>query len=641
MNRLIQNRRPTLLGLFLLFLAAELLFIFGVQNSGLLVLTSIGLFGIGMVLGFRALRMLIRAGIWRLRNRLIVTYIFIGVVPLVLILVSVGVGGYILAGQTAMYLVSSELDRTIGMLGVPANALALNPSALPSVVLEQTAPFIRQRFSHFEVALRRDGKEFHYPAASTMAVAEDATHDYSGLTVKDGVYCAWSHTTKPGLTVDVLAPIDGEMLGELVPHLGRVELSGGRARIARRRDITPEDLRNGDANSVPAPASQFDYEVNWLSAVSIAQWGTAKALDSDLLLVTTRPSALMGAIFGDRFKIAQGLLFVFFGLLILFFLVELVSLVIGVSLTRSVTGAMQNLYEGTRRVAEGDFSTRIQVKGTDQLAAVSGSFNGMTERLERLVIVEKEKERLQSEIEIAREVQNQLFPRSSPSSRTLEITGVCRPARMVSGDYYDFLCLQDANLALAIGDVAGKGISAALLMASIQSIMRSQLSSVTIGAGATYSTSTMVARLNDQLYLSTAPEKYATFLFGVYDEQDRAFTYTNAGHLPPILIRNSQAQTLEVTGTVVGAFPRMQYGEQKVILEPGDLLVSYTDGITEPENEYGEEFGADRLVETVVKHQKLESAALVARVMDAVRAWTTAPELPDDMTIVLARSLDR
>ena len=284
--------------------------------------------------------------------------------------------------------------------------------------------------------------------------------------------------------------------------------------------------------------------------INISEWGTGKRIPSaHFLLITTRPSALLGAIFGEKFTLALGSLYILIGLAILFLLVEMVSLVIGVSLTRTVTGAMQDLYFGTRRVAEGEFSHRIQVKGHDQLAAVAESFNSMTERLERLVIVEKEKERLQSELEIAREVQNQLFPRTSPKMKTLEIHGLCRPASMVSGDYYDFLCLQDSKLAIAIGDVAGKGISAALLMASIQSIMRTQLTGATpmLAAAANgnsrhvYSTSRMVSQLNNQLYLSTAPEKYATFMFGVYDEQDRTFTYTNAGHLPSILIRDGRA----------------------------------------------------------------------------------------------------
>jgi sigma-B regulation protein RsbU (phosphoserine phosphatase) len=324
---------------------------------------------------------------------------------------------------------------------------------------------------------------------------------------------------------------------------------------------------------------------------------------------------------------------------------ELVSLVIGVSLTRTVTGAVHGLYEGTLRIQKGDFSWRIPVKGSDQLAELGHSFNNMTEQIENLVVIAKEKERLQSEVEIASEVQNQLFPRSAPVMRTIELIGVCQAARTVSGDYYDYLCLPDGSLALAIGDVAGKGISAALLMASIQSIMRTQLAagltrSAAVGNGQVSThigTSGIVAQLNRQLYASTAPEKYATFFFGVYEEPSRILTYTNAGHLPPLLLRGGESRLLEVTGTVVGAFPVIRYEEQTVEIRPDDLLIAYTDGVTEPENAYGEEFGIERLTETALRYQHSEPKEIVAKIMEAVAHWSTAAELPDDMTVMIAR----
>jgi sigma-B regulation protein RsbU (phosphoserine phosphatase) len=149
----------------------------------------------------------------------------------------------------------------------------------------------------------------------------------------------------------------------------------------------------------------------------------------------------------------------------------------------------------------------------------------------------------------------------------------------------------------------------------------------------------MVGQLNRQLYANTSPEKYATFFFGLYDENTRSMTYTNAGHLPPLLLRGSDVQLLEVTGTVVGAFPSISYQEKSIELRPDDLLVAYTDGITEPENEYGEEFGADRLADTVRRNQTREPGEIAAKVMEAVRQWSNAPELPDDMTLVVMRGL--
>ena len=142
-----------------------------------------------------------------------------------------------------------------------------------------------------------------------------------------------------------------------------------------------------------------------------------------------------------------------------------------------------------------------------------------------------------------------------------------------------------------------------------------------------------------QLFANTAPEKYATFFFGIYDDESRTLTYTNAGHLPPLLVRRGSAIPLEVTGTVVGAFPAAAYEEQSISIEPGDLLIAYTDGITEPENAYGEEFGAARLAEVATRHQHAAPLEIVAKIMDAVKLWSHTPELPDDMTVVIARGL--
>jgi sigma-B regulation protein RsbU (phosphoserine phosphatase) len=295
---------------------------------------------------------------------------------------------------------------------------------------------------------------------------------------------------------------------------------------------------------------------------------------------------------------------------------------------------------------EGDFSHRTAIKGNDQLADLSRSFNRMTENLERLLRVEKEKERLQSEVEIAREVQNQLYPKSVPSVPGLALTASCSPARMVSGDYYDYLPLHDSKIALAIGDVAGKGISAALLMATVQASLRTQirscLESVASAPGAPDgfpSAAQLVTQLNQQLYAYTSAEKFATFYFGIYDDATGWLAYTNAGHPPPILIRGEEVIRLETNGMVVGAFPFSEYGESRIHLESGDLLVCFTDGITEPENEYGEMFGEDRLTELLLKHSWRKPGEIVETILEAVGQWTLQPELHDDMTLLIARRL--
>ncbi len=586
---------------------------------------------IGTILAYR----LARKSIWSLRNRLYVTWFFIGVVPILLILALAASGTWIVCGQVAAHLVNSELDRRAAFLATPALILSQASSADRALVTEQMGRLLAERMPGVQVVVS-GVQTLHYPPESNLEAPAAGWKTYVGCLLRNGRYYSAAIVNTNGTTVAALAPITPEVLGNIVPGIG----------ASRIGMIGPY------AGAVPEPAEgwgRLDFQTPWISfdAIPVARWENPAASQKENLVVSTRPSAVLRTVFGNGLDFAQTVTLVFVLLLIALLAVQLISWVIGVSLTRTVTNAVQAMYEGTQRIAQGDFSWRIPVKGNDQLAELGNSFNNMTAQIENLVVIAKEKERLQSEVQIAGEVQNQLFPRTAPSMRTIELVGVCEAARMVSGDYYDYLSLPDGNLALAIGDVAGKGISAALLMASIQSIMRTQLAaglarSATAGSGQTairFSTSGIVAQLNRQLYANTSPEKYATFFFGLYDDQTRMLTYTNAGHLQPLLLHGGESNLLDVTGTVVGAFPVIRYEEQTVAIGAGDVLVAYTDGITEPENAYGQEFGIERLTDTALRWQNSEPREIVARIMEAVKQWSTAPELPDDMTVLIARGL--
>jgi phosphoserine phosphatase RsbU/P len=604
----------------------------------------------GLVVAIRLAKTGIRKAIWRLRNRLIVAYVFIAMVPIALILALVAVSTYGITGQIALYLVNSELDRRASILRGAAAAIAEIPPAKRPELIARTDDFTRRLFPATEV-LVHDGAEYRYPASSdiTAPPAGWQDKDANGLVIKDGKLYSWALAHSGGTAVVIMAPLRQDFLSDLVPGLGDVDfrvLSGPAGPLKTGLSGAAPAAHTA---RIPPPNNLLDVQVHGGAPVPVMFWDSPAVKDRGLLLVRTRISAVLGTVFGSNISLGdmrygQVIWVLFLVTVTLFLIVELISLVIGVSISRTITSAVHELYKGTRRVKEGDFSHRIPVRGDDQLAELGASFNTMTENLERLIVVAKEKERLQSELEIAREVQSQLFPKDVTGLKTLTLTGVCNPARVVSGDYYDFMCLADASRAFAIGDVAGKGISAALLMAAIQSTMRMQLTADVPGVGGngcgTYSLSTaaMVSRLNKLLYANTSPEKYATFYFALYDEPTRTLTYTNAGHLPPILVRNGAAELLEVTGTVVGAFPFADYEEKQVQIESGDLLVAYTDGIVEPENEYGEMFGEQRLTDLLVKNADRDSPEIIARVMEAVGQWTgVTAELADDMTMLVAR----
>lgn len=623
------KNRVTLPRVFATLLALFLVLQFAFKADGFADLIFVVLSIVGIMLAFR----LLRKSLWRLRNRLYVTWFFIGVVPFLLIFALAVVGTWMVSGQMAAYLVSSELQRRAESLATPARILSqAKPADRPGIVA-QMGSLLAARMPGLEVVVSGN-PPLLYPPDSAIAPPPQGWKDYTGCVLKDGVYYSAAIVKNGGVTVAALAPITADVLGNIVPGIGAARLGSG----TEFAGVLPP----------PTPGwGRLDFEAPWLNRVPVLSWEDAQSADTEAenLIVTTRPSAVLRTVFSSGLDFAQYATLSFVALLVALLLVQIVSWVIGISLTRTVTGAVHGLYEGTQRIAAGDFAWRIPVKGNDQLAGLGRSFNNMTAQIERLVVVAKEKERLQSEVEIASDVQTQLFPRTAPAMRTIELVGLCHPARMVSGDYYDYLRLPDGNLAIAIGDVAGKGISAALLMASIQSIVRTQLAAgmplaaaAGNGHGASrFSTSSLVAQLNRQLYASTSPEKYATFFFGAYDEQSRILTYTNAGHLQPLLLCGGEAKPLEVTGTVVGAFPAIRYEEQSVEVHSDDMLVAYTDGITEPENAYGEEFGAARLAETALRFQDREPKEIVAKIMEAVRQWSAAPELPDDMTLVIAR----
>jgi sigma-B regulation protein RsbU (phosphoserine phosphatase) len=384
--------------------------------------------------------------------------------------------------------------------------------------------------------------------------------------------------------------------------------------------------------------STFDIPVFLPSTVQHYHFDAPNRTHEGVLWVYSRPSAVLSSFFSKSESLRGTLAVLFVTVVILFLVVEAVAVTIGVSLSHRLTTAVNQLYEGTRRVLLGDFKHRIPVRDHDQLGDLSESFNQMTGNLERLFSVEKEKERLQTELEIAREVQNQLYPKEAPPMRGLKLTVCNDSARMVSGDYYDYQEIAGGKMAFAIGDVAGKGISAALLMATIQAGLRAQIS--LNQPGVELCVSLVVSRLNKQVFANTAPEKYTTFFFATFDESSRTLTYTNAGHLSPLLFRgNGDVQALDSNGTIVGAFPGAIYGESTIDLGPGDLLLCYTDGITEPENPYGEMFGEERLIDLVKKHSRRDDREILQIILEAVRSWTGTPELQDDMTLLLAREV--
>ncbi len=242
------------------------------------------------------------------------------------------------------------------------------------------------------------------------------------------------------------------------------------------------------------------------------------------------------------------------------------------------------------------------------------------------------RERLNRELEIAREVQEHLFPQHFPSIAGLDYAGLCRPAREVGGDYYDFLELPEGKFGVAIGDVSGKGIGASLMMASLGASLRGQ-------AAVVESLPELIQRVNNLVYGASSINRYATFFYAEYDPRHRQLSYVNAGHNPPVIVRRTEIFRLEAGGPPVGLLPNICYQQGSISLEPGDLVALFTDGISESMNNQDEEWSEARLIELAKTCTGLTAAESMNRIMTAAQTFAAGAPQHDDMTVVTLRVL--
>jgi sigma-B regulation protein RsbU (phosphoserine phosphatase) len=683
-------------------------------------------FDAAVLFSILAFHWLKRKLLWRLRNRLIVTYVFIGVIPAVLLIAMAFITIYLFAGQFASFVVTSEIDSRLRSMQA-ANAAVGNELAAR---IEKGQPATAESLAGLRKRDRAWGRRQLAAWQGTTALPLKATEgapvtfpDFVNrndnelakairegqpfkeiVRDKDELYlrvASWFDVGPQKLTVVTSEPLDKNLVGDIAANLGEITVYSAAASQQQQQQndqngnaakgqgfqtrlFGDTEKGNGEAGlhegktsanahgdsqqfnptftvgSLAAPAGMTDREITFGTPLPVVDWTTgARDRGGAIVWVRTRPSVLYSHLFAALGKIAQGVEYILLGVLIFFAVIEFFALIIGTRMTRTVTRAVAQLYDATRNVDRGDFSHRIPVKSADQLAQLSLSFNSMTESIEKLIQEQKEKQRLEGELAIAQEVQAQLFPRQVTELESLEVHGFCRPARTVSGDYYDFLTASSHKLILAVGDISGKGISAALLMATIHSAVRAysveslpqMREPVAVGAvagagrimaawpeGIEISPGALLGLLNHQLYESTPPEKYATLFLGIYDGRSHKLTYSNGGHLPPILIgRDGAVRRLEAGGTVVGLFDNITYDEGAVEMHPGEIFLAYSDGVTEPENEFGE-FGEERLIDLVSANRRSPLVQISEAVTSAVDDWIGDNEQPDDITLVLARA---
>jgi sigma-B regulation protein RsbU (phosphoserine phosphatase) len=628
--------------------------------------------------------------LWKIRRRLIIAHILIAAIPLALVVVILYVSGLLFYYQLSYYLIEKQIG--IHTAQIQAFNLSLNAvlqqavsSATPDPgmlkqVMDRDARYLLGMYRNASIVLRikdpASGRFVAYGVGNvTLNGAEYqippwiSENGWSGLIYEDlqpSIYALPGNENKrtgqlylrslivgdfrPEIpySLELSVPLNGEMLASLQSALGQNLLladhqpSTGLNVMLQDTGVLKENILYatydlaGDQESVGRPLWSMPlYPYYWSTGE------TGRPADT-MLFIELSTNRLIQNVLGSDSNVSRTILGALELVVAFFLAVELLSLIAGILLTKSITNAVYNLDRGTEFIRRGDFSQRIVVKSDDQLGALAKSFNQMTEYIQTLVKERVQKERLERELEIAKEVQEQLFPKQAPKLKNMELTGLCLPARIVSGDYYDFLKFDSRFMGLALGDICGKGISAALLMANLQATLRSNV--FARGTCAHHDdisgdgrVAGVVKVLNQQIYNFTSANKFASFFYAVYDDLQSTFTYCNAGHNPPLYFTDSGFRRLSTGGTVVGIFPDAEFEQETIQIKSGDIFVAYTDGIIESINEYGEEFGEQRLIDLVRGKSDMPAEKLQKAIVDEVLGWAFEEERDDDMTLIVAR----
>jgi serine phosphatase RsbU (regulator of sigma subunit) len=639
---------------------------------------------------FRLLVLAKRRLLWRVRRKLILSYIFIGFVPAILIVGFFLLCGFLLFYNFSSYLVQSRLralsDQARFMAQSTAVEIQRDGGRDVAGVLARRQANADQEFHGMSIAIvpvsrpcaAGEGTAGETPArgaaaqVGTVTTAGPWSHVEAPRSVPVWVGCsgfagvlAYSHRnltrdpadvdthmlvravafpdfTRPSYAVIVDLLLDDAVRQQLQRETG-VELKSVSA-VPNPRGIKP--LAGPPArHPVPADASQSSGLLNNLG--SLMEYHDWTAGETGTLLVSTRLSVTE---LYDRISSAegmagrslgQGLVLALFGIGGLFLVIEFIALIAGLALAKTNTGSVHALFTGTELVRQGDFTHKIAVRTEDQLGELAVSFNQMTASIEDLLRQAAEKKRLEEELRIAREIQMSLLPQGPLVMPGLSLTALCVPAREVGGDYYDFFPMTSNRLGVLIADVSGKGTSAALYMAELKGLVLS-LSQIHT------SPRDLMIAANRIIASNLDARSFITMTYAVIDLDAGIMTYARAGHTPMMYLPGPgcgarEVQVLAPDGLVLGLkidsgemFERLLV-EESLPLHPGDLYLLFTDGITEAMNAADDCFGETRLAQIVEKHAHLPSDQLRERVLREIEAFVGDAPQHDDMTMILLK----
>jgi serine phosphatase RsbU (regulator of sigma subunit) len=621
-------------------------------------------FGAGLIwLGGLAISRNRRAFLWRVRRKLLLSYVFLGVVPVVLVLAFVLAGGVLVYVAVASYVFREGYGDAVEDVRVMAETMAVEIGRAPSA-----AQAVAER--------RYSTRASTYPQLSLAVVR---LTDGSG-TGGDSAPLAQSGPWEHGLPPAGVPPWVGSSFTGTLLHAD-IRTPGAASLLIRSAVRTPDGTRlviadlPMDDRAVTQLADRTGIRIGQLSArgcgPSVAATSSAStdrtwALFQETVAflectvwedgtrgtVSINLVAPVGGIY-DRIalvnatELSSGLAAswqrfkqVLIVLGVLFLIVQGSALVMGAVLAKSITSAVHELFAGTEQIQQGDFAHRIRIDSRDQLGDLAVSFNRMSASIEHLLHVQREKQRLDDELRIAREIQKSLLPVRPPALAGLDIADLCEPAREVGGDYYDFFDLGPRRLGVLIADVAGKGTSAALYMAELKGLMLALSHS-------SPSPRQLLIDVNRRLSEHLDNRSFITMTYATIDLEQRMLVAARAGHTPLLVVSKGASEVVIPDGMVLGlrladaaALFEQVLEEHSRPIAPGDVIVLYTDGITEAMDRSGDLFGDGALARVVTSQHTLTAAGIRERVLREVKAFVGDAEPHDDMTMVVLKLTD-
>jgi phosphoserine phosphatase RsbU/P len=622
---------------------------------------------------------------WRVRNRLLGFFIFVGVIPLLVLLGVVLLAANMLLGRLAGQYFNQAIQENEQLIAkinfeLAGNVAYEDPESMFRAKAAKVFSSHSTQFPHLAARLlhrRPDG-------ALEIVSKYDPQNIVRDLSPHPGDKWRGDAQSFEGLLKDrekafitSLLPVRGSTIfylettaaldSLLEDRLGRekslyilfiqedsvrIIFEGNRLRFQNANDKNPESGERGATQYIAGKIASN----RWLLDFHLRNDSRSMVSGFEWLRCKTYESGKDDSAVPTLFKVPREILLktylnldswndptVLFGIIFLagmFVVSTIIFLIIGLTISRHITKSVHDMYQGILALQKGDLQYRIPVRRKDQLGLLAHSFNQMSAMISRLLDEVVEKKRLEKELEIAREVQSTFFPKQLPHPPGISIFGGCKPAQVVSGDYYDFIVEDDTHLNIVVGDISGKGISAALLMANLQAAMRSQLLSSKHDNPDSLrkNLADVMTQLNRQIHLNSPAEKYATLFLCRYDADSRRLWYCNAGHPPPILLNGKSVYKLEATGTVVGIFPNATYEARSIDLPPGALLAIYTDGVTEALNKDDEEFGEKKLLEALQQSSARSSEEIWNHVVSKVGEWQSGLPQYDDITLIIAKT---